>query len=312
MQHLLGALFLTGAFALAGTSVIAGRFVCGVLGTFTITAVSLLFALLGLLPLCGRRVIQTLSQTTLPDAGRLLLQALFGIFLFRMFLLQGLIYTSAGEAGILTGATPACTALLAWVLLKEPLYKARVLGIGSSVMGILVIQGVFSPSVGFSGEHLMGNILVLCAALCESLFNILSRVSSIRAIEKQSQVTDPIVQSTLVVCIALLLCLGPALAENQATVLMTLSMAGWGALVWYGLFVTGLAFIFWYHGIKRCDVSVAAAFSGMMPLTSLLLSVIILNEQLNWEHWLGGLLITLGMCLTGLRQPDAQKTAEIV
>ena len=158
----------------------------------------------------------------------------------------------------------------------------------------------------------MGNLLVLCAAMCESLFNILSRISSIKALENQSQVTDPIVQSTLVVCIALLLCLGPALAENQATVLMSLGITGWGALVWYGLFVTGLAFIFWYHGIKRCDVSVAAAFSGMMPLTSLLLSLIVLNEQLSWEHWLGGILVVLGMCLTGLKQTDTQNAAGTV
>ncbi|WP_242975783.1 EamA family transporter [Desulfosporosinus sp. FKB] len=47
---------------------------------------------------------------------------LCGIFLFRMFLLRGLDYTSAGEAGILAGATPAITALLAMMALKEPVY----------------------------------------------------------------------------------------------------------------------------------------------------------------------------------------------
>ncbi|MDF2875256.1 MAG: carboxylate/amino acid/amine transporter [Sporomusa sp.] len=298
MQYSTGTLFLAAAFTLAGTSIIAGRLVCGVLGTFTITVISLFFALLGLLPLCGRGVIEAVKQMNLQDWGRLLLQALFGIFLFRVLLLQGLLYTSAGEAGLLTGATPALTALLAWIFLQEPLYPARCLGIGSTVIGVLIIQGLCSPGIEFSGEHVAGNLLVLGAALCESLFNILSRISSMKDLGNQATGTDPIVWTTLVVCMALLLCLGPALAEDQAAALMSLSITGWGALVWYGLFVTALAFICWYHGIKRCDVSVAAAFSGLMPLTAFLLSVLLLNEQLRWEHCLGGLLVILGMWLT--------------
>lgn len=301
MQRFAGALFLTGAFTLAGTSVIAGRFLAGILGTFTIAAASLVFALMGLLPFCCLRLGATLRGMTMHHWLRLLLQALFGIFLFRVFLLQGLIRTSAGEAGILTGATPAATALLAWLILKEPLYKARFLGIVSTVTGILVLQGVFSPEIGFSGEHLAGNLLVLCAAMCESFFNILSRINSIKTSSSQGQVLDPIVQTTLVTWIALLLCIGPALAEHPAAPLMSLDIAGWGALVWYGLVVTALAFIFWYSGIKRCDASVAAAFSGMMPFTALILSVLLLGEQPGWQQWLGGLMVVLGMLLTGLK-----------
>lgn len=304
MQHFAGILFLMGAFILAGTSVIAGRFVTGILGTFTIAATSLFFALLGLLPICGRRIGETWGRMSKRDWFRLLLQALFGIFLFRMFLLQGLLRTSAGEAGLLTGATPAATALLAWLLLREPVGRVRLLGIGSAVGGVLVLQGIFSPGIGFAGEHLAGNLLVLCAALCESLFNILSRISSIKSAVSQSPVMDPVVQTTLVSGIALLLCLGPALSESPATALLTLSTTGWVALVWYGLFVTALAFIFWYCGIKRCDASVAAAISGMMPFTSLILAVLLLGEKPGWEQWCGGLLIVLGMLLTGLRLPD--------
>lgn len=299
MSRFAGILFLMGAFMLAGTSVIAGRMAAATLGTFSIAAASLFFALIGLLPICGVRLGETVSAMKSRDWLSLFLQALFGIFLFRLFLLQGLVRTSAGEAGIITGATPAATALLAWLVLKEPLSKTRFLGIAGTIMGILVIQGIFSPDVGFSREHFLGNLLVLSAALCESQFNIISRIMGIRSSSNQSPVSDPIVQTTLVAGIAFLLCLGPALAEQPAQSLMRLDMIGWGALVWYGLFVTALAFIFWYSGIKRCDATVAAAFSGMMPLTALILSVLLLHEQPGWEQWVGGLLVTAGMALVG-------------
>jgi drug/metabolite transporter (DMT)-like permease len=60
-----------------------------------------------------------------------------------------------------------------------------------------------------------------------------------------------------------------------------------------------LAFIFWYAGIKRCTACTAAAFSGMMPFTSLILSVLVLGEYANWQQWAGGGLVILGMILIG-------------
>lgn len=307
MERFAGVFFLLGAFTLAGSSVIAGRFVVATLGTFTITVGSLFFALLGLLPLCGQKLGPKIWQMTRHDWASLFIQALFGIFLFRMFLLQGLLRTSAGEAGILTGATPATTVLLAWLLLKEPLDRIRFLGIISTVAGIVVLQGFFSPDIVFSTEHLIGNVLVLCAAICESVFNVLSRSSSVKSALRSAQVLHPIVQTTLVVIIALLLCLGPALTEHPAAALLSLNIVGWAALVWYGLFVTALAFILWYAGIKRCDAAVAAAFSGMMPFTAMILSVLLLNEQPGWQQWLGGLLVVLGMVLTGLKVHSPQR-----
>ncbi|MFZ5643514.1 MAG: DMT family transporter [Bacillota bacterium] len=303
MQRILGALFLTGAFTMAGTSVIAARFVSGHIGTFTITAVSLFFAVIALLPLCWQKLIKTLRQKSLREWIPLFLQALFGIFLFRVLLLQGLMHTSAGEAGILTGVTPAATALMAMLWLKEPLYKTRILGLLSTVTGIMMIQGALLMGDGFSIGHFLGNLLVICAALSESLFNIISRISSITTTKSQTQVFDPIVQTTLVAGIALLLCLGPALAEHPFSSLMSLNAFKWMSLVWYGVFVTALAFIFWYAGIKRCEASTAAAFSGMMPFTSLILSVIILREQAGWQQWAGGSMVIVGMLLTGLKQP---------
>lgn len=303
----LGVLFLTGAFTLAGTSVIAARFVSGDLGTFTITAVSLFFALIILLPLCWQKLRENLRQKPLLEWIPLILQAIFGIFLFRIFLLQGLMYTSAGEAGILTGVTPAATALLAMLWLKETLHKTRILGLISTVAGIMMIQGGLLMGDGFSLKHFLGNLLVICAALSESLFNILSRISSIKTTKIQTQVFDPIVQTTLVAGIAFLLCLVPALAEQPFLSLILLNVFKWMSLVWYGVFVTALAFIFWYEGIKRCEASTAAAFSGMMPLTSLILSVIILDEQPGWQQLIGGIMVMLGMLLTGLKKRAYQQ-----
>ena len=224
------------------------------------------------------------------------LQALFGIFIFRLLLLQGLLRTSTAEAGILTGATPAITAVFAWVWLREPVRAKSIAGIASTVAGIALIQGLLTHS--FSSEHILGNLLVLGAAASESTFNTLSRKSVVRTGTRTA--FDPIVQTALVSAFALVLCLFPALFEQPVQKLSALSVSGWLALAWYGWLGTALAFICWYAGIKRCPAHVAAAFSGMMPFTSMLLSVALLAEPIVWHQWAGAALVISGMVLIGV------------
>jgi drug/metabolite transporter (DMT)-like permease len=310
MERMKGAFCLTGAFVLAGSSVVAARFVSGSLGPFTIAAVSLLFASICLLIVCGRKLKKTITKMKLGDWLALLMQAVFGIFLFRLFLLQGLTRTSTGEAGILTGATPAITSLLAVIFLREALYKSRIAGLCITIAGILLLQGLLLPGGNLDSSHFAGNMLVLCAASCESLFNILSRFSFIRAGCRKSEI-DPLLQTALVSIIAFMLCLIPAVLENPIQPLSRLDWSQWFALVWYGVVVTALAFYFWYAGIKRCEASVAAIFSGMMPFTALLLSVILLGERPVWQQYLGGFMVMAGMVISGLKQKVNVKAALI-
>ncbi len=301
MRHWIGRLYLLGAFFLAGSSVVTAKYLSGKLGIFTITAISLFLALLPLLVLERRGLINKLKKLSLRSYLLFLFQAACGIFLFRVFLLKGVNLTSAGEAGILTGATPSLTALMAWLFLKEAMDGIRMLSIATTAAGIILIQGWPLSGEGLYLEHLLGNALILCAAMCESTFNVLSRLGNIKVDLNIDGVTDPLQQTTIVIGMALLLCLLPAYGEYPALHLLSLGNREWLALLWYGLAVTALGYIFWYAGIKRCDASTAAAFSGMMPFTALILSVALLGERPAFLQWLGGSLIIFAMILTNLK-----------
>lgn len=163
-----------------------------------------------------------------------------------------------------------------------------------------MIQGLHTEC-GFNIKHLGGNLLVLLAAASESSFNIFSRVFAIKVQSSQKELMPPLVQTTLVSLMAFILCLVPALFESPAQTLSGIGLKEWLSLFWYGLFVTALAFIFWYAGIKRCGAFTAAAFSGMMPFTSMILSVLILGESSEWQQWLGGGLVISGIILIGTK-----------
>ena len=290
------------AFSLAGTSVITGAVLTEKAGGFTITAVSLAVMLLCLSPFYGAKIIQTIRSLKWVDWKMLILQAVFGIFLFRIFLLWGISMTSTVEAGILTGTTPAVTSILAFLVLREKSTGWTALGIACTVIGIALLQGAGPHSIEFTQRHLAGNGLILCAAASESAFNIISRKHKAERQQAMAAQMHPVVQTCLVSAVAFLLSVLPALLEHPFTALRTMGVREWFALLWYGLVVTALAFVFFYKGVKHCDAYTTAAFSGMIPLTSMLLSLLFLKEKIEWVQWAGGLLIIFSILLIAGKQ----------
>ncbi|WP_231037523.1 DMT family transporter [Pectinatus frisingensis] len=276
------------------------------MGPYTITSVSLFFAIIFLLPFVKWKSLRIIFYLRGKVWFYLLFQAICGVFLYRMFLLFGLLHTSSAEAGILTGTTPAITVILSKFFLKEKLSSIKTVGIIGTLIGVFLIQNIFISTDNFSIAHLIGNFLIICAAACESLFNTCSKITAVKNQSGGSSLS-PIVQTILVSLMAMVLCLIPAGFENPVFLLYQADEVEWIALIWYGVFVTALAYIFWYAGIRLCALSTAAAFSGMVPFTAMLLSVLILNETATFQQWLGCIFLIVSMGLIGL----AEKTSSL-
>ncbi|MEF2245320.1 DMT family transporter [Paenibacillus sp. IITD108] len=312
MNKIKGKIYLLLAFSLAGTSVITGYILSETLGSFTVTFVSLGIMLLCLAPFYGVETAKTIRLLKNGDWKMLILQAIFGIFLFRIFLLSGVSLTSTVEAGILTGTAPAITAVLAYLVLREMLSGWTAAGIACTVMGIVLLAGVNIYSAAFSAEHLGGNVLILCAMASESTFNIISRRHRAKQLYETGIPIHPMVQTLIVSAVAFVLSIIPALMEQPFAALQMIGLNEWLALIWYGLIVTALAFVFFYAGVKHCDAYTTAAFSGMIPLTSMLLSLLLLREAISYAQWAGGFLIISSMLMIGnrQRQPHRQATGQ--
>jgi drug/metabolite transporter (DMT)-like permease len=280
-----GRLFLAIAFILAGSSVVAARYVSGSLHPYIITFMSLVFASLTAFLFFGKSIFGTIKKLSKRLWKILVLQSVFGIFLFRVFLTFGLRYTSAAEAGIITGTTSAITAIFTRLLLKERFNKNSITGILFTFSGVLMLQGFPFNTGAFNISHLSGNMLALGAASCESLFTALSRKTHTDRTEDYE--LHPFVQSGIVSLIALILCFVPMLPENQFSELTGLPISGWIALIWYGSIVTVIAFACMFTGAKYCDGYTIAAFTGLMPISALILSLIILKETVDQNQVIG-------------------------
>lgn len=227
---------------------------------------------------------------------------MFGSFLFRVFLTTGLQYIGAAEAGIITGATPAITALLTWLMLNEYLSLRTVTGILITFAGVLLVQG-FPFETTLENFQPIGVIYVLCAVACESLFTTFSRKIHVGA--KGDETLPPLVHAGFVSICAMVLCLIPALLEQPWAAIAALPVSGWIAFLWYGSIVTIVAFAFMFAGAKRCNGYTIAAFAGIIPISSTLFSVTILKDSISKYQAAGCVLVVFATLIISYQKKAA-------
>lgn len=284
-------LWLASGMALGGSSVVVGKIVIGVFPVFLSQTLTLTIALAGILPLawiCEGNVFRT--KLLKKDWLFLFLQALTGMFLFRVFLLYGLKLTSATEGGIITSSGPAVLSLLSLWLLKEKIKINAWIGIAVCVAGILFLNTAGSADAQDRGVlRYIGNLLVLFAVTGECLFTIFRK--------KLSYSDKPITSTMIIILFSLLMFLPVSLVEAASFDFSAIHAADFIPLAVYGLLCTVLAYICWFRGVAHVPVSVAAGFTGVMPVTSVLLSFLILKEAVRIQHLIGMLLVIAGIYL---------------
>ena len=115
-------------------------------------------------------------RLTVHDRGLLFLESFFGNFLFSICMLFGVSMSSALAAGVIMAGIPAAVALLSRVFLKERIPVRTLLGIACAVGGIALVSFTRHRD-GATGEHgtLLGNLLLLCAVLCEAIYVVIGK-----------------------------------------------------------------------------------------------------------------------------------------
>jgi drug/metabolite transporter (DMT)-like permease len=69
------------------------------------------------------------------------------------------------------------------------------------------------------------------------------------------------------------------------------------AIGYYGVVVTVLAFLLWARGIARVPASTAAVFTGVLPVSAVTLSYLVLGERVLASHLVGAACVIAGIVL---------------
>jgi drug/metabolite transporter (DMT)-like permease len=231
----------------------------------------------------GQRKVATLARYGPRDFARLSWLGLLGAFLYYILLYGAFARTSAAEGFILAYTWPILITLLAVPLLGERLTPARLLAVVTSFGGVVVIV-TRGRLVELSVTSLPGNLLALCGALVFAFFSVQGK-----RLNYDLTIAAFIYFATALVCAAV------AIAFVGISPLP--SPPVWGWLLYNGLLVNGISYLFWFMALEHGDTFIVSNLLYLTPALSLLFVRLLLNEPVHSSATLGLLLIAGGILI---------------
>ncbi|MFQ5932438.1 MAG: DMT family transporter [Nitrospiraceae bacterium] len=207
-----------------------------------------------------------------------------------LLVLFGLRYIGAGAAGIIIGASPAITAFLSSLLIRDIPFRVVWVGCAVSFAGVALVTGL-GGETAVGTKPWLGGILVVLALVSWALYTIGSR----RVMERFSPLT--VNWTTLLISILLQI---PLLWADQKVAIAgfaSVPASGWVALIYLIVFATALGQQAWLYGVQGVGPARAGIFTNLIPVSALLLSALILGEPIGVREVAGIFLILAGVWL---------------
>lgn len=232
------------------------------------------------------------------DMGALMALGLLGTGLYQVFFIHGLARTRAGTASLVVAASPAVIAVVGRIMGVERVSPRAVAGIALSVAGVgAVIVGSAASLEG--PTSVVGDLLILTSVVCWSFYTHLVRPFTYRVDGLQ------IAAWTLVGgTVPVLLLAAPAIARADWTAVSALT---WGAVLYSGVGSMGIAYLFWYRGVRMIGSTRTAVFSNVQPIVAVLAAWPLLGERPTLWQGVGAAAVLGGLWLT--REASASEPA---
>lgn len=211
---------------------------------------------------------------------------LIGNGLYQILFVEGISRTRVGNAALVIAATPALIAILSRARGVDRVSRRVLGGIGLSLAGVaLVVLG--SSRSGVGEATFLGTILVFCGTLCWTVFTVMLQPFARRL--------DPIHLSAFTMIggsIPMLVFATPALIATQWS---TVGYAAWGAIFYASVISMGVAYLFWYRGLRVLGPTRTAVYGNLQPVIAILFAWLFLKEVPT--AWQG---VGMGTIMTGL------------
>jgi drug/metabolite transporter (DMT)-like permease len=211
---------------------------------------------------------------------------------YNILFLYGVTLAPASHGAVITpGLIPIFTLLLGRMLFRESVLWRQALGVVVSIVGLALVVG---PAFAGDPAALVGDLLYGTAALLWATYTILGR-----AVTKRFHV-------------AAITCLSGAVGALVFLPLGLLDPVGFGALAtaspralaglaYLGSLGTAVGFVLFDLGVQRIGSARASAYTVLVPLFGVSLTVPILNESLDPISLVGAAIVIGGLWLTQRR-----------
>ena len=211
-----------------------------------------------------------------------------GLFVYSGLYFYGLTQLTSQEACILNYLWPMMIVLFSALLLGERITVRTAVALLLSFSGVLVLT--LGGEGRADGNAVLGSAACVLAALCYGLFCVLNRKRNV----------DPTVLMTVAWGVTALCAL---LVTLMAETWVKLSWTQWGGLLWFGIFVNAVGYLWWALALRDArNAAMVANLAYAVPLLSLVVSAVTLGEEMSSAAFIALVLIMGGILLQSVRR----------
>ena len=271
-----------------GGTLIATRIAAQTFGPFWGASLRYIIALFFLIPLAlyYRRDFFKISAKQLLQLSLL---GFSGIFAYNYFFFKALKLVPASHGALLLALNPALVMLASAWLYKEKIDRPKIAGLILALVGVTIVIARGNISNLLNGFE-EGDLYMLVCPIAWTVYTL-----AIRTAMKTTTAISAAAWASLTGCVMLLFFTG------SETWPVEIPSGVWISLVYLGFFGTVLAFIWYYEAVQKIGATKTAVFNNLIPVFALLLSVVILKEEVFWYTWLGAILVVGGIVLINRR-----------
>lgn len=281
---------LAATMTLWGGTFIAGRLLSHV-GPSTASLMRFVVAGLFMVALCYRleRGVPRLERRQVVPV---LLLGFTGVFLYNFFFLSGLQTITAGRASLIIAGNPVFIAAFAALFFKEGFGKLKAAGLILSITGALTVisRGQLDAVLA---QVRPGDLFILGCVFAWSSYTLLGK--------KVMNGLSPVGAVTWSCLAGMVFLLPMAVHEGLFAHLAGATPLEWGAMVYLGVFGTGVGFSWYYQGIQRLGAARAGVFINLVPVNAVLMGWLLLGESVDLSLLVGAGLIFTGVYLVNRR-----------
>ena len=209
--------------------------------------------------------------------------------LYQLLFVEGISKTNVGNAALIVAAAPALIAIASRLGGLERVRRRVLAGIALSLLGVALV--VFGSARSPEGQTtLLGTMLVFGGTICWAAFTIL--------LGPYARRLDPIHLSAFTMlggCIPMLVATPFALASTEWS---HIGLAAWGSIFYASVISMGVAYLFWYRGLRVLGPTRTAVYGNLQPVIAIAVAWLFLNETPTLWQGVGTGTIMTGLFLT--------------
>ncbi|PGU81798.1 DMT family transporter [Bacillus cereus] len=287
-QTILGAICLSLAASVWGGMYVVSKYVLDFIPPLTLVWLRFIIAfvvLYGILKLAEKK---QKKKVTIRKKDWLLFAwiGFIGYFISITCQFIGTKLSDAHTGSLVTSATPAFMVIFAALILKEKLTARRLLSTIIATIGVIIVIG-WDIEIG---SYFIGTIILVGAAITWALLSIYVKIASIQF--------SSLVITTYAIFFSLFFITPFMIWELQTSSIGTVNTYVILGVLYLGIVSTAGAFFLWNKGLELIDASIGSLFFFFQPIVGSLLGWLLLNETLNSNFFIGGILIICSVLIT--------------